>query len=63
MQPDKACLITVASVILHNISKILNEADFDGDDNADFKFDPLGPRVDSSDGKVVRDRISNTFFA
>ena len=62
VQPDKACLIIVACVILHNIAKMLGEEDFEGDDDIEFECDPVDPAQDSTDGKVVRDHIANTFF-
>ena len=63
VQPDKACLYIVACVILHNIAKMLDEVDFEGDDDEDFDCEPVGPGEDSSDGKVVPDHISNIVFA
>ena len=61
VQPDKACLYSVACVILHNIAKMLDEVE--GGDDEDFDCEPVGPGEDSSDGKVVRDHISNIVFA
>ena len=58
VQPDKACLYIVACVILHNIAKMLDEVD-----DEDFACESMGPGEDSSDGKVVRDHISNIVFA
>ena len=55
MQPDKECLYIVACV--------LDEVDFEGDDDEDFDCEPVGPGEDSSDGKVVRGHISNIVFA
>ena len=62
VQPEKACLIIVACVILHNIAKMLDEEDFEEDDDVDFECDPVDPAQDSTDGKVVRDHIATTFF-
>ena len=63
VQPKKACLIITACIILHNIAKMLNEEDFDGEDDDDFECDPLPPDYDSSQGSVVRNHIADTFFA
>ena len=73
------CIFIAAYMILHNIAKMLNEEDFDGDDDEDFDGDDgedidgdndedfechaVGARQDSSNGKVVRSHITNTFFA
>ena len=62
IQPDKACLIISACVILHNIAKKLGEEDFEGDDDIQYDCDPVDPAEDASDGKIVRQHITNTFF-
>ena len=49
-------------MILHNIAKMLDEEDFNGDDEEDFECDSLPPAEASSDGKVVRNHIADTFF-
>ena len=41
---------------------MLNEEDFDGDDDVEFECDPVDPAQDSTNGRVVRDHIANTFF-
>ena len=41
------------TMILQNIANMLDEEDFNGDDEEDFECDPLPPTEDSSDGKVV----------
>ena len=63
VKPDKPCLYIVACVILHNITKTLDEVDFEGGDDKDFDCEPVGPGEDSSDGIVVLDHISNIVFA
>jgi hypothetical protein len=63
VQPEKACVIIATCIILHNIAKILNEEDFDGDASEDFQCDSLPPTANSLEGKAVRDHIANTFFA
>ena len=49
-------------VLIHNIAKMLDEEDFEGDDDVEFECDPVDPTQDASDGKVVRDHIANTFI-
>ena len=56
-------LLSIATcIILHNIAKILNEEDFDGDADGseDFQCDSLPPTANSLEGKAVRDHIANT---
>ena len=43
VQPDKACLIIVACVILHNIAKLLDEEDFEGEDESNLSVTQLIP--------------------
>ena len=62
VQPKKACTFITACIILHNIAKMLNEEDFDGDDEDGFECDPLPLDYDASQGSVVRDHIASTFF-
>ena len=65
MQPERACLGIGACVVLHNIAKLLNEEDFDGDDeDEEYECDPLPGNVATTlAGKAVRDHLANTFFA
>ena len=62
VQPKKACTFITACIILHNIAKMLNEEDFDGDDEDGFECDPVPLDYDASQGSVVRDHIASTFF-
>ena len=58
VQPEKACVFKAACMILHNIAKMLDEEEFNGDDEEDFECDLLPQTEDSSDGKVVRNHIT-----
>ena len=63
VQPEKACLFITACVILHNIAKMLNEVDFDGEDEEDYECDPIdNNREGTADGRLVREHITDTFF-
>ena len=63
VQPEKACLFITACVILHNIAKMLNEVDFDGEDEEDYECDPIdNNREGTADGRLVREHITETFF-
>ena len=62
LQPEKACIIIVTCVILHNIAKILNEEYFDGDESENFQCDPLPATVNSLEGKAVRDHTVSLYL-
>ena len=51
-QTEKASIFVIACMILHNIATMLDEEDFDGNDDKEFECCPVGAGENSSDGKT-----------
>ena len=61
--PETACLHIAAACVLHNIAKMLNEPDFEGDDDDDeMDIDPRLIQPAHPNGPIVRRYITTTFF-
>ena len=62
MTPTKACKITVACAVLHNIALLRNEPELDGEQEEDNQ--PVMPPYNGQqDGRGIRDHIAINFFA
>ena len=64
LNPNKCCLVIVASVILHNIAKHLQEEDFENEDENYFcaeMEEGFDLRCNEA-GRLVRQHVTTTFF-
>lgn len=59
MTPEKACLITGACAVLHNIAVLMKEPMEDGEEIEEVEVEPFNGL---QQGLVIRDHICHTFF-
>ena len=63
MTPRKACRISVACAVLHNIAIILNEPEpEDGEMDQNEELPETPPYAGRETGQGIRDHITNEFF-